>query len=259
MSTPSSLAGKVAIVTGAGSGIGRATTLELAASGVDKFTLVDVNAETVGSVADELRRNGAKVEKVVGSVADPDVVRGYVEQTRATFGRIDLLHNNAGIEGPVGGLFEFPDEQFDVLSGINFKGVYLNLRHVVPVMLEQKSGAVVNTASICSFRPFQPFPVYSAIKWAVAGLTKSAGAECAGTGVRVNAVAPGVIDTAIIERVESLDRDSREYGQFTGAIPEGRYGQPEEIAKVVRFLLSDDASYVQGSIYLADGGINTTA
>ena len=258
MST-SSLAGKVAIVTGAGSGIGRATTFELAAHGVDRFTLVDVNQDTLAAVADELRGHGAKVEAVVGSVAEPDVVRGYVEQTTTAFGRIDLLHNNAGIEGPVGGLFEFPDDQFDVLAGVNFKGVYLNLRHVVPVMLAQRSGAVVNTASICSFRPFKPFPVYSAIKWAVAGLTKSAGAECAGTGVRVNAVAPGVIDTAIIERVESIGHESRVFGQFTDAVPEGRYGSPEEIAKVVRFLLSDDASYVQGAIFLADGGINTAA
>ena len=238
MSTRSSLADKVAVVTGAGSGIGRATALELADHGVDRFTLVDVNGETV---------------------AEPEFVRGYVEQTRTAFGRIDLLHNNAGVEGPVGGLFDFPDDQFDVLSGVNFKGVYLNLRHVVPVMLEQRAGAVVNTASICSFRPFQPFPVYSAIKWAVAGLTKSAGGECAGTGVRVNAVAPGVVDTAIIDRVESMGRSEREYGQFTDAVPEGRYAEPEEIAKVVRFLLSDDASYVQGSIYLVDGGINTLA
>lgn len=259
MSSPSSLSGKVAIVTGAGSGIGRATTRELAAHGVNKFTLVDVNKETLTSLTMELRDDGILVEDVVGSVAEPEVVKAYVAQTKDTYGRIDLLHNNAGIEGPVGGLFDFPDDEFDVITGVNFKGVYLNLRHVVPVMIGQGSGSVVNTASICSFRPFKPFPVYSAIKWAVAGLTKSAAAEVAGTGVRVNAVAPGVIDTAIIERVETIGRDSRLYGQFTDAVPEGRYGSPEEIAKVVRFLLSDDASYVQGAIFLADGGINTTA
>lgn len=254
-----SLAGKVAIVTGAASGIGRATVFELAEHGVDKMTVVDRNPETLSDVADRLEGQGVKVQTALADVSDPEAVRGYVNRTIETFGRIDLLHNNAGIEGPVGGLFEFPDDQFDVLSSINFKGIYLNLRHVIPEMLKQKSGAVVNTASICSFRPFAPFPVYSAIKFAVAGLTKSAAGEVAGTGVRVNAVAPGVIDTAIIGRVESIGRAEREYGQFVDAVPEGRYGEPVEIARVVRFLLSDDASYMQGSIVLADGGINTLA
>lgn len=250
---------RTAIVTGAASGIGRATCLELLAHGLRKITIVDVNEAGLKSLADELMSGGATVEIAKADVSQGAEVQGYVQRTTERFGGVDHLFNNAGIGGFFGDFVDLTEQDFDKITAINFKGIWLNLHHVLPVMLAKKRGTIVNTASITSFRPFKNLAVYSSIKWAVAGLTKAVAGEIAGSGVRVNAVAPGVIGTELVYQLERQGYNEQQHGLFIPACPEGRYGTPEEIAKVVRFLMSDDASYTQGAIYLADGGIHTSA
>jgi NAD(P)-dependent dehydrogenase (short-subunit alcohol dehydrogenase family) len=173
------------------------------------------------------------------------------------YGRIDCFFNNAGIEGKVVPIAEYDEAVFDQVLGVNVKGVFLGLRHVLPVMLKQKSGAVVNTASIAGLVGTPGMGAYVASKHAVIGLTKSASGEVARAGVRVNAVCPGPIDTRMISAIEAQIDPSNPASvrdRYRAALPIGRYGTPEEVANVVLFLCSDLAGNVNGAQYVVDGG-----
>ena len=193
--------GKVALITGAGNGIGRATALAFAARGA-KVMVVDRDAAGAERTAGTIQQQGGQARFHVSDVTKSADVQGYVKAALDAFGSIDCFFNNAGIEGKVAPVAEYDEAVFDQVIGINVKGVFLGLRHVLPVMLKQKSGAVVNTASVAGLVATPGMSAYVASKHAVIGLTKAASGEVARSGVRVNAVCPGPIDTRMIHSLE---------------------------------------------------------
>ena len=253
------LTGRVALITGAAGGIGGAAAARFAALGAD-LHLVDVDEEGLARSAEAVAATGRRVTTSTADVTLSADVRGYVEAALREHGRIDAFFNNAGIEGPVATLAEYPEDGFERVVAVNLVGVFLGLRHVLPVMLEQGSGAIVNTGSLASERGLPSSGAYIATKHAVLGLTRTAAAEVAGRGVRVNAVLPGMIDTRMLrDLAQQLAGDLDQGMAYLGAAaPAGRTGQPEEVAAVVVFLCSDDASFVHGVGLPVDGGILAT-
>ena len=185
----------------------------------------------------------------------------YVKAALDAYGAIDCFYNNAGIEGSVAPTAEYDEEMFDRVMAVNVKGVFLGLRHVLPVMIKQGRGAVVNTASVAGLVASPGMPAYVASKHAVIGLTKTAAGEVARAGVRVNAVCPGPIDTRMIHSLESMlnpDDPASVGARYQSNIPIGRYGTAEEVANVVLFLCSDLAGNITGAQYVVDGGRTAT-
>jgi NAD(P)-dependent dehydrogenase (short-subunit alcohol dehydrogenase family) len=252
--------GKIALVTGAANGIGRATALAFSGAGA-KLVLVDRDAAAGEATAGAIRQQGGDARFVAADVTRPADVQAYVKATLDAHGRIDCFYNNAGIEGTVAPTAEYDEAMFDAVIGVNVKGVFLGLRHVLPVMLRQKGGAVVNTASVAGLVATPGMPAYVASKHAVIGLTKTAAGEVARAGVRVNAVCPGPVDTRMIHSLESQLNPANPQAvgdRYKNAIPSGRYTTPEEIANVVLFLCSDLAANVTGAQWVVDGGRTAT-
>ena len=248
---PNTLHEKIALVTGAGSGIGRATSLVLAREGAT-VVVSDVNAaggeETLSAIKD-LGGDGMFVHADVSRAAD---VEALVDSTVKAYGRLDCAYNNAGIEGYIGGrLHEYPEDIWDRLIDINVKGVWLCLKYEIPQMLKQGGGAIVNTASAAGLVGSRQLSAYVASKHAVVGLTKSAALEYAADGIRVNAVCPGIIDTPMMDRLVAGREDYA--ASISTRQPIGRKGTPEEIAEAVAWLCSDAASLVTGLAMPVDG------
>lgn len=255
-----SMKGKVAVITGAAGSIGHATSLALAQAGAE-LMLVDINAEGLIKRRAELAALGARVETHLADVSRSAEVAAYVAATLQKFSRIDAFFNNAGIEGKIAPTQEYDEDEYDRIIAVNQKGVFLGLRHVLPVMLRQGGGAVVNTASIASERGLAGACAYNASKHAVIGLTRTAASDVGGRGVRVNAVMPGVIDTPLLEAVlEKLFAGDIAAGKrVLGKIAtQDRIGLPAEVGEVVTFLLSDAASFVNGAAWAVDGGALST-
>ncbi len=250
------LDGRSALVTGAGGGIGRAACVELARAGAS-LTLVDLDANALAATAQAVEAAGAQVCCQVADVTDSAQVAAFVATAVARFGRLDAFFNNAGVEGPVAPLAEYPEDGFDRVVAVNLKGVFLGLRHVLPVMIRQGGGAIVNTASMAAELGLPGTAVYNATKAGVLGLTRTAATEVARAGIRVNAVLPGVIETRM---TRSLSRGfnpgdpAAAWRQMAESTPLGRFGTVAEVASVVRFLLSDEAGYVTGAAWTIDGG-----
>jgi len=252
--------GKVALVTGGGNGIGRAACVAFARYGA-KVVAVDRDGAAAEATAGIVRQGGGEALAVTADVTKSAEVAAYTKTTIAKYGRIDCFFNNAGIEGKVAPIAEYDEAMFDSVIGINLKGVFLGLRHVLPVMLKQKSGAVVNTASVAGLVATPGMSAYVASKHAVIGLTKAAAGEVARNGVRVNAVCPGPIDTRMIHSLESQLNPTNPASvgdRYQASLPVGRYGTAEEVANVVLFLCSDLASNVTGAQYVVDGGRTAT-
>ncbi len=250
------LQGRSIIITGAAGSIGHAAACVLASRGAD-LMLVDITGEGLDERRGIVAAFGTRVETFAGDVSRGDVVRGYVQAARAAFGRIDGLFNNAGIDGKVASIETYDEEEFDRIIAVNLKGIFLGLRHVIPVMLEQGGGAIVNTGSIASERGLGGACAYNATKHGVVGLTRTAAADVAARGVRVNAVLPGVIDTPLLEgMLHTMFNGDVQLGKRTlGKIaPQERIGLPQEVGEVVAFLLSDAASFVNGAAWALDGG-----
>ncbi len=247
---------KIALVTGGGNGIGRASALRFAELGA-AVVVVDNDATAAADTARRITEQGGNALDVAADVSRSDQVQAYVAATVHKHGRIDCFFNNAGIEGRVAPTAEYDEDVFDGVIAVNVKGVFLGLRHVLPVMLEQGSGTVVNSASIAGLVGAPGMPAYVASKHAVIGLTKVAAGEVSGAGVRVNAVCPGPIETRMIqglaEQINPQDPETVHKGYHSN-IPLGRYGQADEVANVVLFLCSDLASNVTGAQYVVDGG-----
>jgi NAD(P)-dependent dehydrogenase (short-subunit alcohol dehydrogenase family) len=252
--------GKVAVITGAANGIGRATALAFAKSGA-KVVVVDRDTAGGEATAGIIRQQGGEARFVAADVTKSADVAAYVKAALDAYGKIDCFFNNAGIEGKVTHTAEYDEAVFDQVIGVNVKGVFLGLRHVLPVMLRQKAGAVVNTASVAGLVATPGMPAYVASKHAVIGLTKTAAGEVARSGVRVNAVCPGPVDTRMIHSLEEqLDPNdpARVSERYQSAIPTGRYTTPEEIANMVLFLCSDLSSNTTGGQYVVDGARTAT-
>jgi NAD(P)-dependent dehydrogenase (short-subunit alcohol dehydrogenase family) len=250
------LADKSIIVTGAAGAIGSATAAVLAREGA-RLMLVDVNASGLAEQEQKLRGSGAQVVSQAADVSRSADVQDFVAATVKQFGRVDGLFNNAGIEGKIAPTWEYDEAEFDHVTRVNVNGVFLGLRHVLPLMIAQGSGAIVNTASIGSERGLAGACTYNASKHAVVGLTRTAAAEAGPKGIRVNCVMPGVIDTPLLESVlKPMFGGDVQLGKKTlGRIaPLERIGQPVEIGEVVAFLLCDAASFVTGAAWSIDGG-----
>jgi NAD(P)-dependent dehydrogenase (short-subunit alcohol dehydrogenase family) len=248
--------GKVALITGAGNGIGRAAALAFAGRGA-KVVAVDRDGDAAARTADTIRQQGGEARHHVADVTRSTDVQAYVKAAMDAHGRIDCFFNNAGVEGKLAAIVDLDEAVFDEVLAVNVKGVFLGLRAVLPVMLAQKSGAVVNTASVAGLVGTPGMAAYVASKHAVIGLTKSAAGEVARGGVRVNAVCPGPIDTRMIHAIEAqLDpaNPAAVEARYHAALPLGRYGTPEEVANVVLFLCSELAGNVNGAQYVIDGG-----
>ena len=252
--------GKVAAVTGAAGGFGRATAQRFAEDGAN-LVLIDLEGTDIEETAAAVERAGREALVVHADVTQAADVRRYVESTRERFGRLDYFFNNAGILGPVAGLLDYPEEQFDRVIAVNVKGVWLGLREVAPLMAENGGGAIVNTASIAGLQATPTLFAYGASKHAVVGMTKSAAVSLVDQGIRVNSINPGVIDTpmgAELERGSSPDAPEIARQRMQEANLMGRYGAPEEVAALVTFLCSDDASFINGAIVPIDGGGTAT-
>lgn len=252
--------GKVALITGGGNGIGRATALGFAARGA-KVVVVDRDQAAGEATAGILRQQGGDALFVPADVTKSEDVGNYVKLALDKYGAIDCFHNNAGIEGTVAPTWEYEEELFDRVMAVNVRGVFLGLRHVLPVMIKQGRGSVVNTASVAGLVASPGMSAYVASKHAVIGLTKTAAGEVGRAGVRVNAVCPGPIDTRMIHALESIlsPNDPASIGRgYQNNIPLGRYGSAEEIANLVIFLSSDLAGNITGAQYVADGGRTAT-
>lgn len=248
------------IVTGAAGAIGFATCEILAREGA-RLMMVDINAPRLNERATQLRAIGARVETCAADCGEETEVRRYAAETVKAFGRIDGFFNNAGVEGALAPTHEYDVAEFDRLMRVNLRGVFLGLRHVLPDMVRRGSGAVVNMASIGSERGLAGACAYNATKHGVVGLTRTAASEVAQKGVRVNCVMPGVIETPLLlEVIEQLFPGNAQHGlEKLGQVATlNRCGKPEEVGNVVSFLLSDEASYVNGAQWEIDGGALAT-
>ncbi len=245
------LDGAVAVVTGGGGELGFASASAMARQGA-RIVLVD-RSETALEAAAARLRPVTEVETVTADVAlEPEVER-YVRVAVERFGRIDAFHNNAGIEGQRVPFTDYPVEDFDRVIAVNVRGAFLGLKHVMRVMRDQRSGAIVNSCSIASERGSLNGVAYAASKHALLGLTRDAAVSMAEFGVRVNAIEPGYMDTRMVRDI--AERQGRDLAEVGRPVPLGRLGQPAEVGEVVAFLMSDVASYITGAAIPVEGGL----
>jgi NAD(P)-dependent dehydrogenase (short-subunit alcohol dehydrogenase family) len=249
------LKGRVALITGGAAGIGRAIALRLAREGC-KLGLIDIDSPRTATTAAELRKLGASVAASEGDVAAPGTMVAAVSSIIGQIGEIDILVNNAGI-ARIGPLLEISERDWRDIFAVNVDGVFHTCRIVMPAMVRRRRGAVINITSWLGKRGMPNYGAYAASKFALVGFTQTLALEVAAQGVRVNAVCPGMIlDTAMREAIdaECARRGWPQSKDRAGGIPLGRGGVPDEVARVVAFLASDEAAYVTGSAYDIAGG-----
>ena len=245
---------KVYIVTGAGSGIGRATALRLAEEG-GKVLCVDQNLETVRETAADIARVGYSAEPFQADVSDSAQVQAFVDAALERWGKLDVLVNNAGVNIP-GVLHEVLDETIELILNVNVKGAIYGCRAALRPMLEQGSGSIVNISSVNGLVSEPFLSVYSASKGAVVMLTRGVALDYAQQGIRCNCICPGWVDTPInYAHAEMMGGLEKIYANISSFQPIGRPGQPREIAHLALFLASDEASFMTGSVIAADGGM----
>lgn len=250
--TDSTLQGNVALITGASSGIGRATALLLAQRGV-QVVVADVDVEGSRQTVELIEQAGGAASFVQTDVTEAEQLAAAVAHTVSCYGRLDIAVNNAGIEGVQALTADYPEDIWRRVIDVNLIGVWLSLKAEIPQMLRQQRGAIVNVASVLGTVGTATASAYTAAKHGVVGLTKAAAIEYARQGIRINAVAPGFIVTPMLERAGLL-RDPAIEQTFAGLHPIGRLGQPEEVAAAIVWLCDPAASFVTGQALLVDGG-----
>jgi len=253
---------KVIIITGAADGLGLATALEAVKNGAI-LSLIDLNEASLIQAQELILKEypESKLLTISGDVGDLATSVRYTEETMKAFGRIDGLYNNAGIIGGTTSIDEFDPEAFNKTVNINLNGVFYGLKSVIPIMKKQQYGRIVNAASVGGLRGVLNSAAYVATKHAVVGLTKTAAAEVASSGVAVNAIAPGAIKTSMMRgffEQTNPENPQQAESEFAKNNPSKRLGLPEEVAKLVVFLLSEDCSYVNGQVIAIDGGQSNT-
>jgi NAD(P)-dependent dehydrogenase (short-subunit alcohol dehydrogenase family) len=246
------LSGRVALITGAASGIGRASAVALARAGA-RIMVSDINESGGGETLELIERAGGEGTFRAADVAHGEQMAALVAATLHTFGRLDCAHNNGGIEGRLATVVDYDEDDWDQVVDINLKGVWWAMKHQIPAMLANGGGAIVNTASVSGLKGFPPLlPAYVASKFGVVGLTAVTARSYASQGMRINAICPGAIDTPMLDRIG--DGAKRLGIAMVAENPTGRLGSPAEVAEAVVWLCSDAASFVNGQTLTIDGG-----
>ncbi|UQZ85468.1 Cyclopentanol dehydrogenase [Paenibacillus konkukensis] len=244
------LAGKVAVITGGGTGIGKKTALRFAQEGA-KVVVTDINPDSANSTAEEIKNAGGAALAMAHDVSKEDEWQRIVSQTVEQYGKIDILFNNAGIY-IIKPLAELTLEEWNRLMSINVTGVFLGMKHIMPVMAKQQAGSVINASSVAGLIGASGHVLYGASKGAVRIMTKDAAIEYAAQGVRVNSIHPGYIDTGMVAYASETTKHSK--SELAQAVPTGRLGTVEDVSNMVLFLASDESSHVTGAEFVIDGG-----
>jgi NAD(P)-dependent dehydrogenase (short-subunit alcohol dehydrogenase family) len=246
-----SYAGKVAFVTGAANGIGRAAALAFACEGAS-VVVADVSEQGNQETARLVEEAGGRALAIRCDVSLAEDVKVALEKTVETFGRLDVAFNNAGVEQPIIAAADLTEEQWDRIVGIDLRGVFLCMKHQIPLMLKQGGGAIVNTSSGAGVKGFAGQAAYCAAKFGIVGLTKAAALDYGKANIRINAVCPGIIETPMMDRFSGGTPEGR--ARVIAQEPVGRMGKPDEIAAAVLWLCSDAAAFVTGHALVVDGG-----
>jgi NAD(P)-dependent dehydrogenase (short-subunit alcohol dehydrogenase family) len=242
---------KVAFITGAGSGIGRATAIAFAREGAG-VVVADVAEQDGKETVRQIEAAGGTALAVSCDVSRSEDVQQALQKTIETFGQLDIAFNNAGIEQPVAALADIGEEEWEQLIDIDLRGVFLGMKYQIPLLQQQGGGAIVNTSSGAGVKGFKGQAAYAAAKFGVIGMSKSTALDYADENIRVNVVAPGIIATPMMDRFSGGTEEGRQ--SVIAQEPVGRMGRPEEIAAAVLYLCSDEAAFTTGAVLVVDGG-----
>ena len=251
------LANKVAVIAGAGSGMGQAAALLFAAEGA-AVAAVDIKGDAAAETANQITAKGGRAIGIAVDVSDSAQVQGMFAQAVTQFGRLDIAYNNAGVIEEHDLVHEIGDQEFERVIEVNLRGVFLGMKYAVPYMIQGGGGVIINTASVAGLKAFTGKPAYTASKAAVMAMTQVAGMQYGAHKIRVNCICPGIIYTGM-----SRDVHRKRYGKelspaIKGRISAlGRIGMPEDIARTALFLASDDAAFITGAPFIVDGGFTT--